>query len=124
MIPERIEALRHEYADEDVLVQASGPNLARFRGRKGRVITITAGGRALVQFEGADRGWYDLDLDFLKVIDRPEPGPKECEPAPAEGSVARNGSVGAEEGEGAALSELERARLNRPLASPSPTNGG
>jgi hypothetical protein len=42
------------------------PELARFEGRVGRVVTVTYSGRALVDF--ADGGWYDV-ADYAAVLD-------------------------------------------------------
>ena len=44
-------------------------------------------GRALVEFDGNNNiGWYDIGLDFLKIVDKPAPKAaeaKEAKPAPA-----------------------------------------
>lgn len=70
---DRIQALKLEYTDQYVVVDSARPELARFKGKTGRVITINWNGRALVQFDGgADRGWYDIDLDDLRVVSPPE----------------------------------------------------
>ncbi|MBN2021818.1 MAG: hypothetical protein JW809_03410 [Pirellulales bacterium] len=113
MIPERIDALRHEYTDRYVVVVPNGPNLARFHDKVGRVATITAEGRALVQFDGADRARYDLELDFLKVVDRPIPAPK-AEPGQPERDVGAKKADSQTEDTKGDLSALERARLERP----------
>lgn len=69
---DRIQRLRLEYTDQYVVVDGRRPELARFKGKIGRVITINWNGRALVQFDsGSDRGWYDLDLDDLRVVEPP-----------------------------------------------------
>jgi len=74
MLRERVENLKQEYTGQYVVVDSDRPDLARFNGRTGQVKTINMGGRALVEFQGKkDRGWYDIELDFLKVVDRPEP---------------------------------------------------
>jgi hypothetical protein len=41
-------------------------------GQPGRVKTINFNGRALVQFDGPDRGWYDIDPGCLKLVERSE----------------------------------------------------
>ncbi|MGQ9504811.1 MAG: hypothetical protein ACUVQG_07350 [Thermogutta sp.] len=70
---ERLRNLRFEYEDQFVVVEGNRPELLRFKGKVGRVKTVNCNGRALVQFDsGADRGWYDIDLDFLRVVDPPE----------------------------------------------------
>ncbi len=72
MLPERVERLRHEYTDQYVVVEGRLPPLARFKGKVGRVHTVNVNGRALVEFED-DRSRYDLELDYLKVVDKPKP---------------------------------------------------
>lgn len=78
---ERLEQLKAQYTDQYVAVAASRPELTRFQGRVGQVKTINWSGRALVQFDGqADRGWYDLAVEDLKVVDKPEPPPAVAKP--------------------------------------------
>jgi len=70
---EHLRSLRFEYEDQFVVVEGDRPELLRFKGKVGRVKTINCNGRALVQFDsGNDRGWYDIDLDFLHVIEPPQ----------------------------------------------------
>lgn len=72
MKPDEIEHLRRQYTDRYVVVKADRPRLARFRGVVGQVKTINCNGRALVQFNtDNDRGWYDLEIDDLEVVERP-----------------------------------------------------
>ena len=71
MSPNDLEKLNQQYAGKRVLVDARRPELARLADVHGRVVAINLNGRALVQFEGPDRGWYDIDPDFLKL----EPSP-------------------------------------------------
>ena len=71
MLPEEIDRLREQYTDRYVVAEASQPELARFAGRVGQVKTVNMSGRALVQFEGADRAWYDIDLSHLKPAEKP-----------------------------------------------------
>jgi hypothetical protein len=75
MVFEQIESLKREYTDKYVVVDAGRPELARFDGQVGLVKTINMNGRALVEFQDyiANIGWYDIDLDFLKVVPKPEP---------------------------------------------------
>jgi hypothetical protein len=112
MIPERLEELRHEYTDQLVVVESGRPECARFEGKTGRVVTLNANGRALVQFEGEDRARYDIELDFLKVLDTPAPAETEQNPIVSE-SPPSQPPVPVQEEKEAELSELERARLNR-----------
>ncbi len=55
---EQIEALRAEWTDQFVRVNAGRQELKRFENRIGRVITVNWSGKALVDF--ADGGWYDI----------------------------------------------------------------
>lgn len=100
MVFEQIEQLKRQYTDKYVVVDATRPELARFRDRTGQVKTVNMSGRALVQFDGGDNniGWYDIGLDFLKVVDKPLPKPaaeekparetKPAAPAKSGGSAA------------------------------------
>jgi hypothetical protein len=83
MLPERIEELKRQYTGRCVAVDPQRPELARMAGRLGRVQTINYNGRALVQFEGGDPGWYDIDLDYLRVVEQLEAGPGEAPPQTA-----------------------------------------
>jgi hypothetical protein len=71
MSAEEIERLKQQYAGKRVLVDAQRPELARLANVPGRVVAINHNGQALVQFEGADQGWHDIDPAFLKL----EPSP-------------------------------------------------
>lgn len=72
MLFETIEKLKQDFTDKYVVVDASRPELRRFEGMTGQVKTVNMNGRALVQFDGhANIGWYDIGLDFLKVVDKP-----------------------------------------------------
>lgn len=85
---EEIERLKAQYTDKYVKVDASRPELARFGQAYGQIKTINFSGRVLVQFEGADRAWYDLALDAFTIVDPPPPPPTPAapaaQPAPAE----------------------------------------
>ena len=60
---ERVEELKREYTDKYVVVDASRPELARFRGLTGMIKTVNMSGRALVEFDGYNNiGWYDIEL--------------------------------------------------------------
>jgi hypothetical protein len=54
----RYEALKREWTDQYVEVNPERPELARFRGIVGRVITVNRNNKALVDFQ--DGGWYDI----------------------------------------------------------------
>ncbi len=74
MIFEHIEQLKRAFTDKYVVVDATRPELARFRNATGLVKTVNMSGRALVEFDQFDNiAWYDIELDFLKVVPKPEP---------------------------------------------------
>lgn len=78
MVFARIDRLREGYDNKNVTVESDLAELARFKGQIGRVVTVNCNGRALVTFEsGNDRGRYDIELDFLKVVDKPAAKPAE-----------------------------------------------
>ena len=83
MVFERIEKLKEDYTDKYVVVDPDRPELSRFGHLVGQVKTINMNGRALVQFLGDDIGWYDIDLDFLRIVDGPDAEPPRPKKAPA-----------------------------------------
>jgi hypothetical protein len=67
-----VDALKKAWTDRYVRVKSGAkPELARFEGRVGRVVTVNYGGRAVLDF--ADGAWYDL-AEFETLL----------EPVPAE----------------------------------------
>lgn len=83
MVFEHIEKLKREYTDKYVVVDASRPELRRFEGQTGLIKTVNMNGHALVEFDGLKNiGWYDIGLDFLKVVDKPLPKEEEKKEAP------------------------------------------
>jgi hypothetical protein len=96
MISEQIEKIKSEYTDKYVIVRSEKPELARFTNYVGQVKTVNMSGRALVQFDdfNLNTGWYDIDLDYLKVVDKPLPKkgpPPKKEPAMKRGAVPKEG---------------------------------
>ncbi len=74
MVFEEIENLKQEYTDKYVVVDETRPELRRFRGQTGQVKTVNMSGRALVQFDAHENiGWYDIEVDYLRVVDKPPP---------------------------------------------------
>ena len=75
MFAEQIEQMKRDYTDKYVVVERTRPELARFRDVVGRVKTVNMSGRALVEFDDyhLNIGWYDIDPEFLKVVDKPPP---------------------------------------------------
>ena len=54
----RIDALRDEWIDQFVMVKPERPELQRFQGIVGRVVTVNYNGKAVIDFQ--DGGWYDI----------------------------------------------------------------
>ncbi len=107
---EAIEKLKQEYTDKYVEVATGIPELARFEGHVGQVKTVNMSGRALVQFDAwANIGWYDIDLDYLKVVPKPEPKAAAAKPAKAPAKPAVQAAPAAAGGK--KLSPLEMARM-------------
>ncbi len=72
MVFEQIEQLKKQYTDKYVVVDETRPELRRFQGQTGIIKTVNMSGRALVEFNAnLNIGWYDIELDFLKVVDNP-----------------------------------------------------
>lgn len=85
MVFPNIEKIKQEYTDKYVVVDPQRPELARFADVVGQVKTVNMSGRALVEFleYHLNIGWYDIELEFLKVVDKPLPKAKEeKKPAP------------------------------------------
>lgn len=112
MVAEDIDRIKREYTDKYVVVDPNRPELARFRDHVGHVKTVNMSGRALVEFLDyhLNIGWHDIDIDFLKVVDKP--APKAEKPAarkPAAAPAAKKKAAAAPEGK--KLSPLEMARM-------------
>ncbi len=67
MTPLELERLKRQYAGKQVTVDPCRPELSRLVGRPGRVVAVNWNGCALVQFEGANGSWHDINPKFLKV---------------------------------------------------------
>ncbi len=59
------DALKAEWTDQFVQVKADRPELARFAGIVGRIVTVNQNGNAVIDFQ--DGGWYDItaSTEFL-----------------------------------------------------------
>jgi hypothetical protein len=64
------EALKRDWTDRYVRVQPGRPELKRFEGIVGRVVTVNWNNRAIVDFQ--DGGWYDILPAFLEKLDEAE----------------------------------------------------
>jgi hypothetical protein len=65
----RYEALKREWTDQYVEVNAARPELKRFEGIVGRVVTVNRNNKALVDFQ--DGAWYDIaaSTEYLTRLD-------------------------------------------------------
>ena len=66
------EALKQLWTDQYVTVKPERPELKRFAGIVGRVVTVNYNGKALIDFQ--DGGWYDISAseEFLTKLDPAE----------------------------------------------------
>lgn len=58
-----VDRLKSQWTDKHVKADANRPELARFAGKVGKVVTVNENGHALVDF--ADGPWYDIALSHL-----------------------------------------------------------
>jgi hypothetical protein len=122
---EQIESMKGQYTDKYVVVDATRPELARFRDVVGRVKTVNMSGRALVEFDDyhLNIGWYDIDTEFLKVVDKPPPkAPKaEVKKAPAKAQAeVKAPAAGAKAGKPSVADILAAARGGKAAAPATP----
>lgn len=124
MFDEHIEQLKAEYLDQYVAIDEERPELTRFMGTVGQVRAVNFNSQALVEFDAdSNRGRHDIGLDYLKVVDKPEPPPAKPKAKPAVKKAADAASkpsgkdpVSAESGKNkpdAKLSALEVARMKK-----------
>ena len=66
------EALKREWTDQYITVNAERPELKRFAGVVGRVVTVNWNNKAVIDFQ--DGGWYDItaSTDCLTKLDPAE----------------------------------------------------
>ena len=94
MVFEHIRKLQQEYTDKFVVVDEQRPELRRFQGLTGTVKTVNFTGKALVEFAGNKNiGWYDIDIDYLKVVDQPVAPPESTEPAAPAAKSSEKGAA-------------------------------
>ena len=67
-----VDQLRDEWIDQYVMVRPDRPELQRFQGIVGRVVTVNYNGKALIDFQ--DGGWYDItaSTECLTKLDAAE----------------------------------------------------
>lgn len=82
--------LRRQWIDAYVTVNPNRPELQRFAGIVGRVVTVNYNGKAIIDFQ--DGGWYDLTAseEFLTRLSEEEGKAKyknvnSAQPLPAKG---------------------------------------
>ena len=65
----RYEQLKREWTDQFVEVNPARPELRRFEGIVGRVVTVNYNDKAIVDFQ--DGGWYDISAsdEYLRKLD-------------------------------------------------------
>ncbi len=120
MLPERVEKLKQEYAGQYVVIDTECAELARLKDIVGRVRTVNFNGRVLVEFDGPDRAWYDLELDYLKVVDKsqsngsPSSSNGETSASTAKKTPTAEPEPNSETAPIQKLSRLELARLQKP----------
>ena len=66
------ESLKREWTDHYVEVRPEQPELQRFKGIVGRVVTVNFNNKAIIDFQ--DGGWYDITAsdDCLLKVDPAE----------------------------------------------------
>jgi hypothetical protein len=96
MVAQSIDQLKQDWTDKYVVVDGARPELARFRDVVGQVKTVNMSGRALVEFADyhLNIGWFDIDLDFLKVVDKPAPKAEKAEGKKAAKPAAKPAPAG------------------------------
>jgi len=110
MVFSQIDKIKEEYTDKYVVVDGKQPELARFSELVGQVKTVNMSGRALVEFMDyhLNIGWFDIDLDYLKVVDKPAPKEVEKKKPAAKKAAPKKPAAAAGEKK---LSPLEMARM-------------
>lgn len=68
----KTEALKREWTDQFVVINPDHPELKRFDGVVGRVITVNFNNKAVIDFQ--DGGWYDItaSTEYLTKVDPAE----------------------------------------------------
>lgn len=114
---EQAEKLKRELTDKWVLVADGIPELRRFAALTGKIKTVNMNCRALVEFDGPeDISWYDIDPQFLTVVDGPRPKAKVEEKAkPTKAAPAKSAGGG-----GSPLDKIRGGGAAKPAAGGSP----
>jgi hypothetical protein len=84
--------LKADLTDKYVVVKPGVPELMRFGSWTGVVKTVNMSGRALVEFDGpVDISWYDIDPEYLTIVDAPAKKIAEKHAAPAKANDDQKG---------------------------------
>jgi hypothetical protein len=67
MTTPELDILKKKYLGRTVTIDAQRPELVRMADLRGKVITINCNGGALVQFEGPDPAWYEIEPEYLQI---------------------------------------------------------
>jgi hypothetical protein len=69
MLPEQIAELSRRYRGRRVTLDPRQSEPAGLVGVAGQIKAINFNGLALVQFDGPDQGWHDIDLRRLQIVE-------------------------------------------------------
>lgn len=119
---EQVEDWKRQWTAKYVQVDESRPELKRFAGRTGRVVTVNMSGRALVQFddlEGWGWGRFDIALPFLRQVAAPAPVEKAKAEKHALAEKPKAEAAGGEQEPAAKMSPLEMMRAKAAAKKPS-----
>ena len=69
MTTPELDILKKKFVGRTVTIDAQRPELVRMADLRGKVITINCNGGALVQFEGPDPAWYEIEPEYLMIAE-------------------------------------------------------
>ncbi|MBO0700150.1 MAG: hypothetical protein J2P46_17250 [Zavarzinella sp.] len=77
---QKAEDLKRTWTDRLVMAKADKPELKRFEGKVGRVVTVNWSGKALVDF--SDGAWYDIPAseEYLTPLAPDDPNRAKYDP--------------------------------------------
>lgn len=120
---ERAEQLKRELTDKWVVVADQVPELRRFSSLTGKVRTVNMNCRALVEFDGPeDISWYDIDPQFLTVVDAPQP--KKAAEEKSKPSAEKKAASPAKASSTSGGSPLDKIRAGAGGSKPAAPSGG
>ena len=117
-----IELLKSRWTDRYVVVDASVPELARFRQATGLVRTVNMNGRCLVEFDQFNNtAWYDIDPSYLTIVPKPQPKPVDEKPTkPAAKPAAEKADASAKPSTADILAAVRAKKAAAQPATPRP----